>query len=551
MRLRDGIPVVRKVTPDVVHTYSMPVDQQHLVRLHLDSMSTYFYARVLDRTGAVITDASAWCSRGQSPCVVPLLASPGDRVEIRSLAVDLPQLRDEYPPDISYRLRLEVASEKESAAAIGQLSAALAWARASSHPLKSITPGVAVGDLEPLRSILADVRVVGLGEATHGSHELFQLKHRLLEFLVREMGFTVFAMEGDEGATAAINEFVLYGRGTGRAALAAGRMWQWDTEEVLALLIWMRDYNRDTPPDRKVRFAGYDFQVNERGRNDVVSYLRRVDPGRVSTADSVMAPLAEQVEGNEGPSFYARFYRFSPEQKKATRTGINQLFDYVAAQRANFIARTSAAEYDDVLQSVRRMVQFTDTHSRPGYEYTDAESGVATRDRYMAENVMRLLVRGGPLSKVVIWGHNNHIGRAGFTLGHYLRERMGDQYYAFGLAFNEGGFRAMDVWQPAPPYPLKNFTFGPAVQESIDWYLERIGIGNMFLDLRHAPVSGPVAEWLGRKHPFRSVGNGYAPTAFAKSGYEWPAILPRATFDGFFIVERVTASHANVRDPGQ
>jgi len=36
---------------------------------------------------------------------------------------------------------------------------------------------------------------VSLGEATHGTRELFQLKHRLLEPCVSELGFTVLGIE--------------------------------------------------------------------------------------------------------------------------------------------------------------------------------------------------------------------------------------------------------------------------------------------------------------------------------------------------------------------
>ena len=47
----------------------------------------------------------------------------------------------------------------------------------------------------PLKKIIGEARIVALGEATHGTHEFFQMKHRMLEFLVEEMGFNTFAME--------------------------------------------------------------------------------------------------------------------------------------------------------------------------------------------------------------------------------------------------------------------------------------------------------------------------------------------------------------------
>lgn len=545
--LRDGKEISRLLPIDSIHIYTLPVAAGQLVRLHFDPFPGPIFFRVIDRSGAMVTDASAWCSYGKAPCIVPLLSHPEHVVEVRPATVDHPQWRDQYPKDTSYRLRLQVASDSESIAVREQIPALHAWTRGSAHPLKSVRAGAPTDDLQPLRNRLSDVRVVGLGEATHGSREFFQLKHRLIEFLVQELGFTHFAMEGDQGAARAINEFVLNGHGTSQAVLAAGRMWQWNTEEVAALLDWMREHNRNLPEDRKVRFAGFDFQVNERGREDVISYLQRVAPARAASADSVIAPLAEQPEP-KGMSFIARFYRFTPEQKAATAIAVKQLFEYFTAQRNSFIQKTSPADYEQALQSVRRMVQFTDTHSRTGYDYADPESGLATRDRYMADNVIGLLEGAGANGKVIIWSHNGHISRADYRMGHYLRERIGAQYYAYGLVFDRGGFRAMDVTQKAP-FAVGEFSVGPAVQESVGWFLKQAGIGDMFVDLRDAPDAGPVADWLRRLHPLRSIGNGYAPNPLAGSGYGWPPIVPADAFDGFFFVEQVTAARGIAHAP--
>ena len=48
-----------------------------------------------------------------------------------------------------------------------------------------------------------------LGEATHGSREFFQLKHRMLEFLATEMGFTIFSIEANMPEAYKLNDFVL------------------------------------------------------------------------------------------------------------------------------------------------------------------------------------------------------------------------------------------------------------------------------------------------------------------------------------------------------
>lgn len=64
-----------------------------------------------------------------------------------------------------------------------------------------------------------DGKVVGLGESTHGTREFSQVKHRLLKFLVREMGFNAYPLEASYAACQPINDYVLYGKGDLETAL--------------------------------------------------------------------------------------------------------------------------------------------------------------------------------------------------------------------------------------------------------------------------------------------------------------------------------------------
>ena len=68
-----------------------------------------------------------------------------------------------------------------------------------------------------------DARIVSLGEATHGTREIFQLKHRMLEYLVERMDFTVFGIEASYPDCVAIDEYVRTGKGDAEAALAVRR----------------------------------------------------------------------------------------------------------------------------------------------------------------------------------------------------------------------------------------------------------------------------------------------------------------------------------------
>jgi len=86
------------------------------------------------------------------------------------------------------------------------------WARQHAIRLSTVQAGHGFTDMEPLRSTVGNARIVGLGEATHGTREFFQLKHRMLEFLASEMGFSIFVIEAPQAEADRLNDYVLNGR---------------------------------------------------------------------------------------------------------------------------------------------------------------------------------------------------------------------------------------------------------------------------------------------------------------------------------------------------
>ena len=73
--------------------------------------------------------------------------------------------------------------------ALDSVQAITAALKKHSLPIQSIESTYNFSDLQPFKSILNEVNVIGLGEATHGTREFYQMKHRLLRFLVQEMNF--------------------------------------------------------------------------------------------------------------------------------------------------------------------------------------------------------------------------------------------------------------------------------------------------------------------------------------------------------------------------
>jgi len=83
----------------------------------------------------------------------------------------------------------------EDYAAVSSDDKVVAALERGAHPLRTVEPGGDTGDLRALDPMIGDARVVGLGEATHSSHDFFALKDRVFRHLVEEKGFRTFALE--------------------------------------------------------------------------------------------------------------------------------------------------------------------------------------------------------------------------------------------------------------------------------------------------------------------------------------------------------------------
>ncbi|MCK6477002.1 MAG: erythromycin esterase family protein [Phycisphaerales bacterium] len=156
-----------------------------------------------------------------------------------------------------------------------------AWLAANAHELKTVEAGNGFDDLAPLRAMVGDARIVALGEGTHGTREHFQAKHRMLEYLVEELGFSIFSIEANMPESYELNPYVL-GETDGDVNELIGGMyfWTWNTEEVRDMVEWMRSYNRrqkEAGSDRRVQFTGNDMQTQTVALRIVREFLEAHD----------------------------------------------------------------------------------------------------------------------------------------------------------------------------------------------------------------------------------------------------------------------------------
>lgn len=128
------------------------------------------------------------------------------------------------------------------------------WFRDHAIILKSVSPQTEQSDLVPLKAIIGSSQVVGLGEATHGNKEFFQMKHRLIKFLVEDLDFDTVVMECPEERAKSIDQYI---KGDLSNNVLDGLTYEvWRTQEVLDLINWLKEHNEKSK--KKVSFIGCD-----------------------------------------------------------------------------------------------------------------------------------------------------------------------------------------------------------------------------------------------------------------------------------------------------
>lgn len=166
----------------------------------------------------------------------------------------------------------------------------VAWIKQHAIPIKTASAESGFDDLQALKNVIGDARIVSLGESTHGSREIFQMKHRLLEYLASELGFTIFSIEANMPEAYRLNKYVHSGEGDPRQLIAGMYFWTWTTEEVGDMVQWMRRFNQT---GKRIDFTGFDMQFPDVAMSEVREFLKKSDEKQFSAAETVYADAAK------------------------------------------------------------------------------------------------------------------------------------------------------------------------------------------------------------------------------------------------------------------
>lgn len=388
-------------------------------------------------------------------------------------------------------------------------TASINWLRSNTYALTTADPAAALDDLAPLRDLIGTTRVVALGEATHGTREFFQMKHRVFRYLVTQMGFTHFAMETPLPLALEVDRYVQTGQGDPVSLIKGMHAWMWSTEEVLALVRWMREWNASGGQPR-VRFVGIDMQLPTAAIDSVVSFVSRMD----NQAGSVVYEKYSCLR----PYVFRAFtmdanYRALGEEAKETCRAAAVSVETLLSDRA---PEWRPAVGDEAMGLVQRLARVVTQWE--GIVHVSSPQGVFARDEGMAENATWWL-DSTPQSRMMVWAHNGHVSRARRWMGSHLKRLLGADYLTVGLTFSRGSFNATTPITG----PRLNSILSADVG-SLEALFGKTGQARLLFDTRRLAHAGAPQSTI-EDISMRSIGGIFDP-GLSLTTYTTPVLLP-------------------------
>ncbi|ASJ56404.1 erythromycin esterase [Brevibacillus sp. IT-7CA2] len=398
----------------------------------------------------------------------------------------------------------------------------LQWLEKNASKLTTTEPRASLEDLQPLKEMIGSASIVGLGEASHGMHEIFTMKHRIVQYMVTELGFTNLVLEENWGKGLMLDQYVLTGKGHPDKILSP----VFNNKEMTQMLEWIRDYNANPKHPNKVRVIGMDQKkLDEHVFNKISDYIQQYHPDLISQLNDKMKELISATKDEES------FEKLPKDEKEKHLSNARSIIELLEKNKAN--AGKQKEAYAWALHSARIIEQFIHMLSAEQQPEFFLRHDIA-----MYENAKWTQEQWG---KTIVWGHNGHISKTN-TLpfvypemsGQHLAKHYGDKYVSIGTSIHSGSYNVVNESGKFGPYGTVRIDD----PNSINYTVGQVKHDQFFVDLRKA--SGSVKTWLDETRPLFA--------GITKLGPEVPLFVDAAfgkTFDIFFYIKKVTPSQMN------
>jgi len=398
-------------------------------------------------------------------------------------------------------------------------------------------------DYDSLMELIGDSRFVLLGEASHGTHDFYDTRAQITEWLIQEKGFSAVAVEADWPDAYRANRYVQGRSSDGQAieALDSFRRfptWMWRNTDVVEFIAWLREFNDALPKGkRKVGFYGLDLYSLHASARAVLDFLDKVDPEAARRARYRYSCFEHFGEDTQAYGYAARFGL----SKSCEDEVVGQLVE-MRKRAADLASRDGHVDPDDFFMAEQnaRLVKNAERYYRSMFESRIESWNL--RDQHMVETLDALTEHlGGSSAKIVVWAHNSHLGDARATqleqsgelnVGQLVRERHGENAVLVGFTTYTGTVTAASDWDG----PTERKGVRPALSESYEALFHETGTPSFLLNLRGANWLSGV---LDPQRLERAIGVIYLPESERVSHYFYARLAEQ--FDAVIHLDQTRA----------
>ncbi len=351
------------------------------------------------------------------------------------------------------------------------------WLRNSSHKIK---------DFAFLKQYLKDVKIVALGEQSHGDGATIKAKIELIKFLHEKLDFDLIAFESSMFDCYRENQNFMEGKKSAKQAINSSVFPVWTKSRQFQELIEYLSEQRDS--GEPLRFCGFDAQPLS-----LIPAEERFQPVK-----KLLMELCVEVSRESHPHFYDLF--FNPQSlftQKSDSSGQEKIIEKLKEMGRGFMRESAGREGKVIGKGIEGMADILYMYWNADLQNPTNTPGVLNiRDRLMGEFIIFLKEEIYPDMKIILWGANSHLNYnrkeivEGAQLkmvpaGDYLKDHFGSKYYAISFTSYEGkigtpGKQISDV--------------PPSNDDSLETMLMKTGCDHCFLNLRGVDDS----HWLSK-----------------------------------------------------
>lgn len=361
-----------------------------------------------------------------------------------------------------------------------------------------------------------NIKVVGLGEASHGAKEYQQMKLEVFQALVENNGCRTFIIEGDFGGALKVDEYIQGGQGTAKEVVSEIGFKIYNTQEMADLIEWMRGYNQTVVDGELLHFYGMDLQRYDNNKEYLFAVLDEAAPELGAKYKEAFASLTDED----------RFSLGSADFKQAKKDA-QQLMSDMDAAKENIAGVVGEETFELARECANTIYMCSDVMGSSDLDYNKL------RDGYMFDKINWFMEHEEGV--LFINGHNGHIGKesvSGYTcLGELLAESLGEDYFSIGTDAkctefnsqgNDGGFSVMEVTN----------------QNELNMQCETIADGFYYIDFSKV-TDEETKNIISGKQRITTLNVGIAQwQKFLKMFYT-TSVVPEENFDGMIVFDKV------------